>query len=157
MTPTYPTRVAAACEPLSRSQRRIVWILLIVGALARAAYVFVLHPAVDHVYSDMEGYVHRALAWAAFGRRGEGIADTIYPVGPTIYFGLLSRLDPSWRVAAVTQWAVSVAIVGLVWTIARRLYGNVVAVVALAITSVYFPLIHYAGLFMAENPFTLAG
>ena len=157
MTPAYTTRVAAAREPLSPSQRRIVWALLIVGSLARAAYVFVLHPAVDHVYSDMEGYVHRALAWAAFGRRGEGIADTVYPFGPTIYFGLLSRLDPGWRAAAVVQWGASVGIVGLVWTIARRLYGNAVAVAALAITSIYFPLIHYAGLFMAENPFTLAG
>lgn len=157
MTPPRTAPAAAEYPPLSPSQRRIVWICLLAGALARGVYVFVLHPAVDHVYSDMEGYVHRALAWAAFGRRGEGIADTVYPVGPTIYFGLLNRLDPGWRAAAVAQWAVSVGIAGLAWTIARRLYGNAAAVAALAITSLYFPLIHYAGLFMAENPFTLAG
>ncbi len=42
----------------------------------------------------------------------------------------------------------------LVWLVARRLYGTTTAVVALAITSVYFPFIHYAGLFLSENPFT---
>lgn len=144
-------------ERLSRWQRRTVWACVVVGALARALYVFVLHPEVDHVYSDMEGYVHRALAWAAFGGAAETIADTVYPPGPTIYFGLLARADPAWRVAAIAQWAVSLGIIGLVWSIARRLYGNATAVVALVAASIYLPLIHYAGLFLAENPFTLAG
>lgn len=157
MPATSAIPAGIAREPLSRLQRQFVWTCLVAGALGRAAYVFVFHPAVEHVYSDMEGYVHRALAWAALAGRHESIADTIYPPGPTIYFGLLSRLDPGWRVAAIVQWAVSVGIVGLIWSIARRLYGNATAVVALAISSAYFPLIHYAGLFMAENPFALAG
>ena len=156
--PAIPFRFPpTAAAPLSPWQRRIVWTSIIVGALVRALYVFVLHPEVDHVYSDMEGYVHRALAWAAFGGAAEGVADTVYPPGPTIYFALLARADPTWRVAAVAQWAVSFGIIGLVWSIARRLHGNATAMVALAVASVYLPLIHYAGLFLAENPFTLAG
>ena len=35
------------------------------GALLRGWWVFVEHPPLDHVYSDMAGYVERALGLAS--------------------------------------------------------------------------------------------
>ena len=40
------------------------------------------------------------------------------------------------------------------WLLARRLYGNAVALLTLTAAALYLPLFHYAGLHLAENPFT---
>jgi 4-amino-4-deoxy-L-arabinose transferase-like glycosyltransferase len=68
--------------------------------------------------------------------------------------GVLFRLDHSGRLAEIVQWLLSMGILQLVWLIARSLYGNRTAVIALLLTAFYLPLIHYAGLFLSENPFT---
>ncbi|MDB5986603.1 MAG: hypothetical protein JWR16_1656 [Nevskia sp.] len=138
--------------PLTPLQLRIVWTSWIVGALARLLYVDVVHPATRFMFSDMYGYVDRARHF--FDGHPKTIADTIYPPGASIFFGLLYKLDPAWNLSTVVQWLLSLGTMGLVWSLARRLYGTNVAIVALAMVALYFPLIHYAGLFLAENPFT---
>lgn len=152
MSPLLEAVPEAPRSRLTPAQWRMLVAIWIVGALARLMYVEVLHPATQHVYSDMLGYVARAMSFAS--GKPETIADTIYPPGASIFFGLLCRLDPAWNLSRVVQWLLSIGIMGLVWSLARRLYGNTVAIVALAIVALYFPLIHYAGLFLAENPFT---
>ncbi len=117
-------------------------------------YGLVIHPAPQHIYSDMEGYVKRALR--VFGPQPEHIADTIYTPGTSIFYGVLHALDPSWALCAVAQWLLSLGIMGLVWLLARRFYGNAAAVVALALATVHFPFVHYSALFLAENPFTFS-
>ena len=138
-------------ERLSEWQSRLALAIWLVGGLARLLYIEVLHPATQHVYSDMAGYVFRATQFA----KGvpQNIADTIYPPGASIFFGLLYRLDPNWNLALVAQFLLSLGIMLLVWSLARRLHGNATALVALGLVALYFPLIHYAGLFLAENPF----
>ncbi len=139
-------------KPLTSLQLRIVWASWIVGALARLLYIDVVHPATLFIFSDMAGYVDRARNF--FGGRPQTIADTIYPPGASIFFGLLYQLDPAWNLALLVQWLLSLGIMGLLWSLARRLYGNGVAVATLALIALYFPTIHYAALFLAENPFT---
>lgn len=138
--------------PLGPLQRAIVWTCWLAGGLLRLVYVLVLHPPTQHVYSDMQGYALRAL------NRVQGIPETIgdslYPPGASLLFATLHRLDPSSMLTVIAQWLLSLATMAGVWVIARMLYGNRVAVLALAATSLYLPLFHYAGLFLAENPFT---
>ena len=144
--------IFATPQALTAWQRRIVWTSALVGALIRFLYVMLLHRATDHVYSDMQDYLLRALRY--FGPEPQQIDDTIHPPGTVIFLAILHRLDTTWNAEMLVQWLLSLGVMALIWLIARRLYGTTTAVVALAVTSVYFPFIHYAGLYLAENPFT---
>lgn len=139
--------------PLSRTERRLAWTTAVVAAALRLVWIVVLHPPTRHVYSDMAGYVERA---QRLFTTPPTIADTLYPPGTSVLLGLLYRLDPAQNLAGLTQWLISLGVLALVWAIARRLYGNRVALAALGIAALYPPLTHYAALFLAENPFTLA-
>ena len=72
MSPTPP-----APAPLSPVQTRVAWTAWIAGGLLRLVYLLVLHPPMQHVYSDMAGYVARAQALVA--GHTPGIADSLYP------------------------------------------------------------------------------
>ncbi len=138
--------------PLSHAQRAIVWACWLGGGLLRLIYVLVLHPPTRHVYSDMQGYVQRALNRVAGGP--ENIGDSLYPPGTSMLFAKLHQLDPTSGLTVIAQWLLSLGTMAGIWVIARALYGNRVAVLALIATTLYLPLFHYAGLFLAENPFT---
>lgn len=138
--------------PLSRRQRSIVWSCWLGGGLLRLVYLLVLHPPQRHVYSDMAGYVGRARA--LLDGRVEGIADSLYPPGAAHLFALLLKFDLDGGLFIIVQWLISLATMAGLWLLARRLYGNGVAVLSLAVVALYLPLFHYAGLFLAENPFT---
>lgn len=143
----------APSAPLTLGERRIAWTCWLLGGLYRLIHLLVIHPATAHVYSDMNGYNERAMNFA--NRVPEGIADTLYPPGASMLFGLLYRLDASWTLAMIVQWLLSLAVMGLVFVIARRCYGNRTAVIALVLATVYFPFIHYAALWLSENGFTV--
>ena len=147
-----PTAAPASALPLTAGERRIAWTCWLVGGLFRLIYLLVIHPATAHVYSDMNGYHERALNFANAGP--EGIADTLYPPGASMLFGWLLRLDPSWMLVMIVQWLLSLAVMGLVFLIARRCYGNRAAVIALVLATIYFPFLHYAALLLSENGFT---
>ena len=138
--------------PLSRLQRGIVWSCWLGGGLLRLIYLLAIHPPQQHVYSDMAGYVHRARA--LLEGRVEVIADSLYPPGASRLFAALLQFDGDGGLVIVVQWLLSLATMAGVWTLARRLYGNRVAVLSLIAVTLYLPLFHYAGLFLAENPFT---
>lgn len=138
--------------PLSRVQQRLVWACWLLGGLLRLIYVLVLHPPTAHVYSDMQGYAHRAMNLV--NQVPESIGDSLYPPGTSMLLATLHSLDPTSGLTVIVQWLLSLGTMAGVWVIARALYGNRVAVLALAATTLYLPLFHYAGLFLAENPFT---
>ena len=138
--------------PLTRAQRAIVWSCWIGGGLLRLIYALVIHPPTRHVYSDMQGYVARALSRVA--GMPENIGDSLYPPGTSMMLAQLHRLDPTSGLTVIVQWLLSLGTMAGIWVIARALYGNRAAVLALAVTTLYLPLFHYAGLFLAENPFT---
>lgn len=141
-------------SPLSRLQRGIVWSCWLGGGLLRLIYLLAVHPPQQHIYSDMSGYVHRARA--LLEGRAEGIADSLYPPGASYLFAALLKFDLDGGLVIVAQWLLSLATMAGLWQLARRLYGNSVAVLSLAVVALYLPLFHYAGLFLAENPFTCA-
>ena len=145
-------RGAAGVNVPARWPARVVWTCWLLGGLARLIYILVVHPATQHVYSDMQGYIDRATRFAMHAP--EGIGDTLYPPGASMMFGALYALDPSWTLAMIVQWLLSLAIMGLVWLIARRVYGPSAAAVALVIATLYFPYLHYASLWLSENGFT---
>lgn len=128
-------------------------IICIVGVLWRYHYIINFHPAVDYVYSDMEGYVMSAINYYDPTYEPD-VSDSIYPPGAALFFGFLYQLDPSWQLAMYIQFVLSVGIVILVGSIAYELYGRKVALLAVAITSLYYPFIDYASYFLSENPFT---
>ena len=131
--------------------RRVVWGSWLGGGFLRLLYLFVLHPAPLHIYSDMQGYVD----WSVrYFQQPDSIFDTIHTPGTPILFGALYALDPRWNLCELVQWLLSLGILGLVSFLAQRAFGRRVGVVALAITAFYFPTIHYAAFFLAENPFT---
>lgn len=138
--------------PLSPAQRAVVWTCWLAGGLLRLIYVLVIHPPTLHVYSDMQGYAQRALN--RVNQLPEGIGDSLYPPGTSMLFAALHHLDPTSALTVIAQWLLSLGTMAGIWVIARALYGNRVAVVALVATSLYLPLFHYAGLFLSENPFT---
>lgn len=139
---------------LAAWQRAIAWACWLLGGFERLVYVVVLHPPAQHIYSDMFGYVERARRF--FTAVPENIGDTIYPPGTYAYLGLLYKLDPSWSLAALAQWLLALGTMGLIWLIARRLYGATAGLVALVIATLYPPLVHYPGLFLSETPFTFS-
>lgn len=141
-------------RPLSPRQRRLVWAFWIGGGLLRLVYLLSIHPPQQHVYSDMAGYLNRALA--LIGGHVEGIADSLYPPGASYLFAALLKHDPAGGLVVITQWLLSLATMAGLWQLGRRLYGNAIAVLVLAIVALYLPLFHYAGLYLAENPFTCA-
>ncbi len=141
-------------KPLSRLQGGIVWSCWLGGGLLRLIYLLAIHPPQQHVYSDMEGYLQRARS--LLEGRAEGIADSLYPPGASRLFAALLQFDGDGGLVIIAQWLLSLATMAGVWTLARRLYGNSVAVLSLVAVTLYLPLFHYAGLFLAENPFCCA-
>lgn len=140
--------------PLSRLQRGIVWCCWLGGGLLRLIYLLAIHPPQQHIYSDMGGYVGRARALLA--GQPEGITDSLYPPGAAHLFAALLRFDTDGGLFIVAQWLMSLSTMAGLWLLARRLYGNGVAVLSLIAIALYLPLFHYAGLYLAENPFTCA-
>jgi len=140
-------------QPLTQAQRHVISACWLLGGFARLVYIIVLHPATKHVYSDMQGYYDRAVRFAMHSP--ENISDTLYPPGMPMMLGWLFRLDPSLYLAMIVQWLLSLVTMGLVWLIARRVYGTSAAVVALVIATLYFPFVHYASLLLAEAGFTV--
>jgi 4-amino-4-deoxy-L-arabinose transferase-like glycosyltransferase len=71
-------------------------------------------------------------------------------------FGVERAADPRrYRVARIAQAFVGAAIVALVGVLAAQLWGPIVALVALALTAVYVPLITVGGAIMSEPLFDL--
>lgn len=130
---------------------RITALVLGVGAVLRAVFVFWAHPGMQYDFSDMHGYIEHAQRAFIPGR--EGIFDTFHPPGTALFFGALYRWDPTWHLAYGAQWLMNVGIMVLTWDIARRLYDERIALVAAVLVTVHYPLVHYAGFFLAENGF----
>src|SRR3954451_10327786 len=88
---------------------RIAWSAVAVGAALRLVWVLVVHDPADYVFSDMQGYVSRAIRLAA----GADLVrfDAFYPPGTHLL--LAAPLDVfgtgrgGLRAAAVLWWALS--------------------------------------------------
>jgi 4-amino-4-deoxy-L-arabinose transferase-like glycosyltransferase len=119
-------------------------------------WVFVLHQPVDHdyLYSDMRGYVRRAVKLAEGGDLNR--YDAFYPPGTHMLLAAPMKLLGTGQTGlwggAVLWWAMSSLTPLLMW----RLAGLLLAPAAAALTAVFcaaWPLhIMYAGWFLSETP-----
>ena len=133
---------------------RIALIAVIAGAVIRAAWVLALHPPLDHLYSDMGGYVDRAVKLASGG--GLDRYDAFYPPGthwilavPLYIFGF--DRTGLWA-GAVVWWALSAFTPLAMWRFARH-HLTIPAAALTAIFVSFWPIhIAYAGYFLSETP-----
>jgi hypothetical protein len=143
--------------PPDGPQRRWALIALwavAVGAAARAVWVFVLHQPLHYVYSDMGGYVDRAVKLAEGGHLDRG--DAFYPPGTHIVLAAPMKLLGTGHLGLwggeVLWWAMSSLTPLLMWRLAALLLTPAAA----ALTAVFcaaWPLhIMYAGWFLSETP-----
>ena len=133
---------------------RIALVAVVVGAVIRAAWVLSLHPPVDYAYSDMGGYVDRAVKLASGGPLQR--YDAFYPPGTHILLAIPLFIFGTDRTGlwagALLWWALSSFVPLAMWRFAR--YHLTIA--AAALTAVFVSLwpiqITYSGYFLSETP-----
>lgn len=133
---------------------RIALWAVIAGAVIRVAWVLALHPPVDHVYSDMGGYVDRAVKLAS-GRPLERY-DAFYPPGthillaiPLVIFGT----DRTGLWAGAALWcALSAFTPFAMWRFARYHLSIPAAAITAVLVSLWPLHIVYSGYFLSETP-----
>lgn len=133
------------------------WTAFAAGVGLRFDYIFRHNQPMDHLFSDMKGYYDRAQDFCN-PEYIPSIADTVHPPGGYYYFGMLMKLDRTFLLGQMdllgpVQFAGSVLAVLLVAGIAYELFGRRVALVALAMASLYYPLWDYFGFLLTEGPF----
>ncbi|MBI5497148.1 MAG: hypothetical protein HY904_19190 [Deltaproteobacteria bacterium] len=138
----------------------LVALLLLAPWIAwnRWEFVFRLNEPRNFVWSDMQGYVERAVHLATPGIKLTRF-DTFYPPGTHLLMTPLMRVAANekdglllnqwlwWVLAVVTLYAVA----GLGWKLFRHPLAGALAVGGLMF---HWPFTIFAGLYMSENPFT---
>lgn len=133
---------------------RIALASVFAGAALRLLWVFVFHPPPDHVYSDMQGYVSRAVKLAAGG--GLDRYDAFWPpgthlllAGPLALFGT----DRTGLIVASAVWfALSAMTPYWMWRFARAHLSPAAAALTAAFTALWPLHISYTGYFLSETP-----
>jgi 4-amino-4-deoxy-L-arabinose transferase-like glycosyltransferase len=129
-----------------------------IGIIIRYLYIFVWHPATDYRYSFMQIYYAAGKNFrdAAYV---PNIRDTLVPPGMGYFIGL-TRLPnpadlthPNLMPYFIAQLILSCLVPLIMGLIALELYDRRAALLTIAIASLYFPFIDYAGYFLAEGPF----
>lgn len=139
-----------------RSERdwdRIAVIAIVLGAGLRILWVLVVHSPVDHVYSDMLGYVRRAQRFAS----GAPLTpdDAFFPPGTHVLLSIPLRLfglDAGLWVAAVAWCSLSIATVYMSWRLARELLTPAAAALTAVLCAGWPLFITYGGYFTSETP-----
>lgn len=146
----------SAAEDHARRWDRLALAAVVVGALVRVWWCFFAHPALDHVFSDMFGYVDRAVRLADGSSLGRYAA--FYPPGAHMLLSVPALvLDPGrdglWGGVAI-WWALSASIPLLAWRLARRLLNPVAGALTAVLCALYPLHVLYAGYFLSEVPAT---
>jgi 4-amino-4-deoxy-L-arabinose transferase-like glycosyltransferase len=135
---------------------RIALAALLVGAVARAVWVFVLHQPFDHVYSDMDEYVTKAKRLAT----GDGLNpfDAFHSPGTQFLLAVPFRIFGTghageWA-AAVLWWGLSSLTPLFAWRLGLVLLTRPAAALT-ALFAALWPLhVTVAGFFSSETPAT---
>jgi 4-amino-4-deoxy-L-arabinose transferase-like glycosyltransferase len=131
-----------------------LWVLAATGVAAalRLGYVLRVHPPSHYLYSDMEGFLNQARAFAQ-PHHVMGLWDTVKPRAMGLTGALMIRLFPLHSVDAwgVTQALLSAATLPLVYLGVRRCLGTRPALIATGLTGLHFLFISFTGFLMAET------
>ena len=127
---------------------------ILAGAIVRIVWGLVIHPPLDYLYSDMDGYVGRAqrLVMGA----GQVRYDAFFPPGthallavPMALFGT----DRAGLWAGTVLWcALSAAIPFFAWRLARLLLSPAAAALTALLCASWPLYITYGGYFTSETP-----
>src|SRR2546427_3618080 len=109
--------------PVHRTWDRFAAVSIAGGAVLRAVFTLWIHPPLDYVYSDMGGYVTRAVRLATGARLNR--FDTFYPPGTHIVLSLPLRIFGTGRAgmwaASILMLLISCSVPLLAWRFATRL------------------------------------
>ena len=137
-----------------RRWTRIAWGVIALGAVIRLVYGVIEHPPADYVFSDMKGYVDRAVRVAS----GAPLQryDAFYPPGTHILLAAPLKVfgtgDSGLRAGAVLWWVLSSLTPLFAWRMARHLISPKAAAVTAVLVSLYPLFILYGGFFSSETP-----
>ena len=133
---------------------RIALASVLAGVIVRIIWGLVIHPPLDHLYSDMGAYAERAQRLAV----GAGLqrADAFFPPGTHVLLAAPMTLFGAERAGlwggAVLWCALSAAIPFFAWRLARLLLTPPAAALT-ALFCAFWPLyITYGGYFTSETP-----
>ena len=139
-------------------RRHALWIISLVAIVHGAFYVAYLKPEWDTAWSDREGYVRLGEALAESGRFTrypdapvfvpEVIRTPGYPAFVAVFYRLFG-VGNDVAVAAA-QVAIYPLLCLLVYAITRRIASERAAVAAAAMTALFSPIAHFAGLILTE-------
>jgi hypothetical protein len=137
--------------PLSFAERAIAAALLGLAGWIRYHFVFAWHPPESFIFSDMGGYVDRAVQLFQ-GRTDPN--QTFQPLGYSMILALSLRLGGDLALAVWSHVVLGWASVGLVWRASARWLRSDVSLWVLAIAALHVPFITLSGFFLAETIFT---
>jgi 4-amino-4-deoxy-L-arabinose transferase-like glycosyltransferase len=144
-------------KPLQDRDRFWDWLAvtaIIAGIGLRAVWVLVLHPPLDYVYSDMEGYVDRAVNLADGGALDR--YDAFYPPGTHLLLAAPLEVLGTGRTglwgAAFLWFALASITPFLVWRLARVLLNRAAAALAAAFCALWPLHVTNAGYFLSDVP-----
>jgi 4-amino-4-deoxy-L-arabinose transferase-like glycosyltransferase len=156
MTDTSPSSVADRKNRFRRSARdwdRIAVWAIVLGAALRIVWILVIHPPVKYIYSDMGGYVLRAVRLVS----GAPLTpdDAFFPPGThmllSIPLGLFGLQVGIWA-AAVLWCLLSIATVYMSWRLTRELLTPAAAALTTILCAGWPLFITYGGYFTSETP-----
>jgi 4-amino-4-deoxy-L-arabinose transferase-like glycosyltransferase len=138
----------------ARSWERFALASIAGGAALRAVFGLLIHPPLNYVYSDMQGYVTRAV------RLADGVTlnrfDTFFPPGTHIVLALPLRIFGTGRTgmwaASVLLVLISCAVPLLAWRCATRLMTPKAAAITAFLTAFWPLYVIYGGFFLSEIP-----
>jgi len=144
--------------PEHRSWDRFAVVSIAAGAALRAVFGLLIHPPLDYVYSDMQGYVTRAV------RLADGVTlnrfDTFFPPGTHIVLALPLRIFGTGRAgmwaASVLVLVMSCAVPWLAWRCATRVMNPKAAAITAFLTAFWPLYVIYGGFFLSEIPSVIA-
>ncbi len=142
-------------SPARRTRRTVRWALAVfaIALAVRLIWVGAVESPYDNLWSDMGGYVQRAMQFA-YGRPTEPEFDTLYPPGTHLLYGAQMALV-GWKHHALfllvnCMWGAAVAPCAMLLAarIAPRLW---VAVALGVVVALWHPLLAFSGFFSSEQ------
>jgi 4-amino-4-deoxy-L-arabinose transferase-like glycosyltransferase len=137
-----------------RAWNRLAVVSIVGGAAIRLVWGLFLHPPLNYVYSDMGGYVDRAIRVATGGALSR--FDTFYPPGTHLLLALpLSIFGHGRRglwVASVFWVLLSAVVPLLAWRVALRFMSRPAAAITATLCAIWPLFITYGGFFLSEIP-----
>lgn len=133
--PFLPTAIAA--------------LVFLVGAVWRYLHIVHFHDPRKYVYSDMKLYVDLGRRMARPGYE-LSILDVTHPPGMTTIVATAVKIDESLGVLVAFQVLVACLVPLAVMWLAVKAFDRTTGLVALSISSLYFPFVEYGGYFLAE-------